>query len=141
MRIHVKILCILANDNLSTFASANISHLRSKYFTFAKQIFHSVDISLARRANFVKKSTCLRKCFFLAGRAGFEPAQCQSQSLVPYRLATSQYYRNSITHQPFYVNMFLLRFFFLPQQKFNLFQIICRHLCMSYCRRLQQIFP
>ena len=24
----------------------------------------------------------------LAGMAGFEPAQCQSQSLVPYRLAT-----------------------------------------------------
>ena len=26
----------------------------------------------------------------MAGMAGFEPAKCQSQSLVPYRLATSQ---------------------------------------------------
>ena len=28
---------------------------------------------------------------FLAGMDGFEPSRCQSQSLVPYRLATSQY--------------------------------------------------
>ena len=27
----------------------------------------------------------------MAGMAGFEPTKCQSQSLVPYRLATSQY--------------------------------------------------
>ena len=27
----------------------------------------------------------------LAGMDGFEPSKCQSQSLVPYRLATSQY--------------------------------------------------
>ena len=27
----------------------------------------------------------------MAGMAGFEPAKCQSQSLVPYHLATSQY--------------------------------------------------
>ena len=26
----------------------------------------------------------------MAGMAGFEPAKCQSQSLVPYHLATSQ---------------------------------------------------
>ena len=68
------------------------AHIRvSEYFTFAEQIFHSEAISLARRANFVEKSTCLRKCFFLAGVAGFEPARCKSQSLVPYRLATPQY--------------------------------------------------
>ena len=43
------------------------AHIRtSEYFTFAKQIFHSEAISLARRANFVEKSTCeKRKCFFL----------------------------------------------------------------------------
>ena len=29
--------------------------------------------------------------FFLAGIDGFEPSRCQSQSLVPYRLAISQY--------------------------------------------------
>ena len=45
---------------------ANISHLRSKYFT--AKLFH-----LPARANFVEKSTCLGKCFFLAGMAGFEP--------------------------------------------------------------------
>ena len=43
------------------------AHVRvSEYFTFAKQIFHSEAISLARRANFVEKSTCLCKCFFHA---------------------------------------------------------------------------
>ena len=48
------------------------AHIRaSEYFTFAKQIFHSKAISLARRANFVEKSTCLRKCFFLVGDGGF----------------------------------------------------------------------
>ena len=36
------------------------AHIRvSEYFTFAKQIFHSKAISLARRANFVEKSTHL----------------------------------------------------------------------------------
>ena len=29
--------------------------------------------------------------FYLAGLGGFEPPKCQSQSLVPYRLATAQY--------------------------------------------------
>ncbi len=54
------------------------AHIRvSEYFTFAKQIFHSEAISLARRANFVEKSTCLRKCFFLAGMAGFEPTSAR----------------------------------------------------------------
>jgi len=36
------------------------AHIRvSEYFTFAEQIFHSEAISLARRANFVEKSTHL----------------------------------------------------------------------------------
>ena len=34
-------------------------HSRSEYITFAEQIFHSEAISLARRANFVEKSTHL----------------------------------------------------------------------------------
>ena len=43
------------------------AHIRvSEYFTFAEQIFHSEAISLARRANFVEKSTCVSKCFFLS---------------------------------------------------------------------------
>ncbi len=33
------------------------AHIRaSEYFTFAEQIFHSVAVSLARRANFAEKS-------------------------------------------------------------------------------------
>ena len=52
----------------------------SEYFTFAKQRFHSEAISLARRANFVKKSTCLRKCFFWLGMKDLNPHK-QSQSL------------------------------------------------------------
>ena len=54
------------------------AHIRvSEYFTFAKQIFHSEAISLARRANFVEKSTCRGKCFFLAGVAGFGPTNAR----------------------------------------------------------------
>ena len=42
------------------------AHIRvSEYFTFAKQIFHSEAISLARRANFTEKSQVLRLGFFL----------------------------------------------------------------------------
>ena len=55
---------------------ANISHLRSKYFT--AKLFH-----LPARANFVEISTCNCKCFFLAGIVGLEPTKCKSQSLVP----------------------------------------------------------
>ncbi len=57
------------------------THIRvSEYFTFAKQIFHSKAISLARRANFVEKSTCESKCFFLAPRTGLEPVTRQIQT-------------------------------------------------------------
>ena len=63
------------------------AHIRvSEYFTFAEQIFHSEAISLARRANFVEKSTCLRKCFFLAGIAGLEPANTGVKVLCLNRL-------------------------------------------------------
>ena len=53
------------------------AHIRvSEYFTFAEQIFHSVAISLARRANFVEKSTCLRKCFFLGRVSDLDAKPC-----------------------------------------------------------------
>ena len=40
------------------------AHIRvSEYFTFAEQIFHSKAISLARRANFVEKSTAFAVLF------------------------------------------------------------------------------
>ena len=58
------------NCEISHFVRCEMkfAHIRvSEYFTFAEQIFNSEAISLARRANFVEKSTCLRKCFFLAG--------------------------------------------------------------------------
>ena len=49
------------------------AHIRvSEYFTFAEQIFHSEAISLARRANFVEKSThCLDRqmCAFFWRRS------------------------------------------------------------------------
>ena len=45
------------------------AHIRvSEYFTFAKQIFHSEAISLARRANFVeKKRASLRLALLFSG--------------------------------------------------------------------------
>ena len=54
------------------------AHIRvSEYFTFAEQIFHSVAISLARRANFVEKSThCLGRqmcAFFWCGKRELNP--------------------------------------------------------------------
>ncbi len=63
------------------------AHIRvSEYFTFAEQIFHSEAISLARRANFIEKSTCLGKCFFLAGIVGLEPTHAGVKVLCLYRL-------------------------------------------------------
>ena len=64
------------------------AHIRaSEYFTFAKQIFHSEAISHGKaifhspKANFVEKSTCFGKCFFLAPPAGLEPErQTRSES-------------------------------------------------------------
>ena len=51
-------------------------HSRNEYFTRRRRISHFAEIfHLPTRANFVEKSTCLRKCFFLAGVAGFEPAK------------------------------------------------------------------
>ena len=35
---------------------------------------------------------------FLAGVQGFEPRKCQSQSLMPYRLATPQYFQQTILY-------------------------------------------
>ena len=44
----------------SSQCEMKFAHIRvSEYFTFAEQIFHSEAISLARRANFVEKSTHL----------------------------------------------------------------------------------
>ena len=64
------------NCEISPFGRCEMkfAHIRvSEYFTFAEQIFHSEAISLARRANFVEKSSFFRTSFFLAGMAGFEP--------------------------------------------------------------------
>ncbi len=49
------------------------AHIRvSEYFTFAKQIFHSVALSLAQRANFVEKTTGRNLSFFLAEKERFD---------------------------------------------------------------------
>ncbi len=41
----------------------------------------------------------LMVAFLLARAVGFEPTYCQSQSLMPYRLATPEYlYHNNKTH-------------------------------------------
>ena len=46
--------------SLRSQCEMKFAHIRvSEYFTFAEQIFHSEAISLARRANFVEKSTHL----------------------------------------------------------------------------------
>ena len=63
------------NCEISPFGRCEMKFARirvSEYFTFAEQIFHSEAISLARRANFVEKSSFFRTSYFLAGMARFE---------------------------------------------------------------------
>ena len=48
--------------------------------------------------------------FVLAGMDGFEPSKCQSQSLVPYRLATSQYCVSIVSHFILLVKHFIKKF-------------------------------
>ena len=62
--------------NLPTFASANISHLRSKYFT--AKLFH-----LPVRANFVEKTTGRNLSFFLAEKERFELSRRLKSDLHP----------------------------------------------------------
>ena len=79
--------CAKAQSDVMRSASS-----RAKRTSLAKQTSRPKGTSRSARAeHIVEKSTCLCKCFFLAGVAGFEPARCKSQSLVPYRLATPQY--------------------------------------------------
>ena len=55
------------NFDAAASSEMNFAHIRvSEYFTFAKQIFLSVAISLARRANFVEKDLVFRQGLFLA---------------------------------------------------------------------------
>ena len=67
-----EIMCYRTLWNIapSSQCEMKFAHIRvSEYFTFAKQIFHSEAISLARRANFVEKSTHLSvdKCVLFSG--------------------------------------------------------------------------
>ena len=48
----------------------------------------------------------------LAGMDGFEPSKCQSQSLVPYRLATSQYCVSIVSHNILFVKHFIEKIIF-----------------------------
>ena len=41
----------------------------------------------------------LFRSLFMAGAQGFEPRKCQSQSLMPYRLAMPQYFQRSVLYQ------------------------------------------
>ena len=53
------------------------AHVRvSEHFTLREQVFHSEAISLARRANFVKKrEQVFRLAFVLEAPPGFEPGR------------------------------------------------------------------
>ena len=74
-----EIMCCRTLWNIapSSQCEMKFAHIRvSEYFTRRRRISHFAEIfHLPARANFVEKSTCLRKCFFLAGIAGFEPAK------------------------------------------------------------------
>ena len=49
--------------------------------------------------------------FILAGVQGFEPRKCQSQSLMPYRLATPQYFRLCYYITPFFICQVICKYF------------------------------
>ena len=57
------------------------------------------------------KEQTARSALLLAGMAGLEPAKCQSQSLVPYHLATPQYHRNILTQQKRAVNIYFCEYY------------------------------
>ena len=63
--------------------------------------------------------------FVLAGMDGFEPSKCQSQSLVPYRLATSQYCVSIVAHFILLVKHFIKIFIFyvFPPFFFDFFKL------------------
>ena len=52
--------------------------------------FHPRSGFIPTKADLVEKSTCLRKCFFLVGMTGFEPATSCSQSTRATNCATSR---------------------------------------------------
>ena len=55
----------------------------------------------------------------LAGMDGFEPSKCQSQSLVPYRLATSQYCVSIVSHFALLVKHFIKKIIFYEKYDFE----------------------
>ena len=78
-------------------AKAQSDVMRSALLTREAHITDEVNITPEGRITFrasgthrSKKPNARALGFFVAGVAGFEPTGCQSQSLVPYRLATPQ---------------------------------------------------
>ena len=59
-----------------------------------------------------KSNLAVQFWFNLAGMDGFEPSKCQSQSLVPYRLATSQYRVSIVSYFILVVKHFLKKLVF-----------------------------
>ena len=60
-----------------------------------------------------------RSVFYLAGMDGFEPSKCQSQSLVPYRLATSQYCFSILSYFILVVKHFIKKFVFYKKMRMH----------------------
>ena len=64
-----------------------------------RSIFHAPKEYFTRRRRIsLKKALAFASAFFMAGAQGFEPRKCQSQSLMPYRLATPQYFQQTILY-------------------------------------------
>ena len=60
------IFCFAESDMKSTHRRSNFT--RRRRISHREAVFHPPE-----RVDFVEKSTCLRKCFFLVGEGGFEP--------------------------------------------------------------------
>ena len=64
---------------------------RRRRISRPKDISRTKCIKLAAGEYNWKTPSCKQDGVFLAGAQGFEPRKCQSQSLMPYRLAMPQY--------------------------------------------------
>ena len=82
------------------FAKANTNIVRTHHPTERKKNRPSIDGLLS-----------------LAGMDGFEPSKCQSQSLVPYRLATSQYCFSILSYFILVVKHFIKKFIFYKKMR------------------------
>ena len=112
-------------------------HADAWWYTRAQRALDDIPTCVgwyAKPAAWIKKYREQSSRYFLAGVQGFEPRKCQSQSLMPYRLATPQYFQHSILyHNESSLSIPILNFFEKIIQLSCLFQKIRPFLLYKIC--------